>query len=248
MSRNALISVKHLNKSFGTKKVLDDITFSVAKGESLVIIGGSGSGKSVLLKCVAGLLLPDDDSKIMIDDEDVSHKHIIERKNFLKKFGMLFQNNALFDSLPIWHNICFSLINAGVLSDEKAKEYAAEKLESVGLKSDILGLYPSELSGGMQKRVAIARAIATNPEVIFFDEPTSGLDPIMADTITSLLSTISDQLKSTTITITHDIKVMEKIADKVAIIKDGKLIWVDSLKNTMESQNSYVKLFLNKHA
>jgi phospholipid/cholesterol/gamma-HCH transport system ATP-binding protein len=248
MSRNALISVKHLNKSFGTKKVLDDISFSVAKGESLVIIGGSGSGKSVLLKCVAGLLLPDDDSKIIIDDEDVSHKHIIERKNFLKKFGMLFQNNALFDSLPIWHNICFSLINAGVLSDEKAKEYAAEKLESVGLKPDILGLYPSELSGGMQKRVAIARAIATNPEVIFFDEPTSGLDPIMADTITSLLSTISEQLKSTTITITHDIKVMEKIADKVAIIKDGKLIWVDSLKNTMESQNSYVKLFLNKHA
>lgn len=248
MSRNALISAKHLNKSFGTKKVLDDISFSVAKGESLVIIGGSGSGKSVLLKCVAGLLLPDDNSKIIIDDEDVSHKHIIERKNFLKKFGMLFQNNALFDSLPIWHNICFSLINAGVLSDEKAKEYAAEKLESVGLKPDILGLYPSELSGGMQKRVAIARAIATNPEVIFFDEPTSGLDPIMADTITSLLSTISEQLKSTTITITHDIKVMEKIADKVAIIKDGKLIWVDSLKNTMESQNSYVKLFLNKHA
>jgi len=236
MSRNALISVKHLNKSFGTKKVLDDISFSVAKGESLVIIGGSGSGKSVLLKCVAGLLLPDDDSKIIIDDEDVSHKHIIERKNFLKKFGMLFQNNALFDSLPIWHNICFSLINAGVLSDEKAKEYAAEKLESVGLKPDILGLYPSELSGGMQKRVAIARAIATNPEVIFFDEPTSGLDPIMADTITSLLSTISEQLKSTTITITHDIKVMEKIADKVAIIKDGKLIWVDSLKTPWKAK------------
>jgi phospholipid/cholesterol/gamma-HCH transport system ATP-binding protein len=247
MSRNALISVKHLSKSFGSKKVLSDINFNVMKGESFVIIGGSGSGKSVLLKCIAGLLDPDIGSKIIMADDDVTHMPIIERKELLKKFGMLFQYNALFDSLPIWHNICFNLINAGVLSDAKAKEYAAQKLELVGLKPDVLGLYPSELSGGMQKRVAIARAIATNPEILFFDEPTSGLDPIMSDTIAKLIATISEQLKSTTITITHDINVMEQIADKVALIKEGKLIWVDTLENTMASEDSYVKLFLKGH-
>ncbi|WPX96743.1 ABC transporter ATP-binding protein [Candidatus Bandiella euplotis] len=247
MSRNTLISVKHLSKSFGSKKVLSDINFNVVKGESFVVIGGSGSGKSVLLKCIAGLLDPDENSKVTIKDENVTHMHIIERKNFLKKFSMLFQNNALFDSLPIWHNICFSLINSGVLDSAKAKEHAVEKLELVGLKTDVLDLYPSELSGGMQKRVAIARAIATNPEIIFFDEPTSGLDPIMSDTITTLIASISEKLKSTTITITHDIKVMEKIADKVSLLKDGKLIWVDSLKNTLASEDTYVKLFLNTH-
>ena len=247
MSRNTLISVKHLSKSFGSKRVLKDVSFDVAKGESFVVIGGSGSGKSVLLKCVTGLLNPDGDSQVLINEEDITHKHITKRKSFLKKFSMLFQNNALFDSLPIWHNICFSLISAGILDEEKAKQHALEKLESVGLKSDVLELYPSELSGGMQKRVAIARAIATNPEIMFFDEPTSGLDPIMSNTIADLISSINKKLKSTTITITHDIKVMEKIADKVALLKDGEVIWIDSLENTFKSDNEYVRLFLGKH-
>lgn len=246
MSRNTLISVKHLSKSFGSKNVLKDINFDVMRGESFVIIGGSGSGKSVLLKCITGLLIPDNNSKVFINDEDVTHQHIIKRKNFLKKFGMLFQNNALFDSFPIWHNICFSLISAGILDNEKAKQYAVEKLEQVGLKSDILELYPSELSGGMQKRVAIARAIATNPEIIFFDEPTSGLDPIMSNTITGLICNISKKLKSTTITITHDINVMKKIADKVALLKDGAMIWVNSLENTLKSNHEYLRSFLDK--
>ncbi len=248
MSRNTLISVKHLNKSFGLKRVLKDVSFDVAKGELFVVMGGSGSGKSVLLKCVTGLLNPDGNSQVLINEEDITHKHIIKRKSFLKKFSMLFQNNALFDSLPTWHNICFSLISAGILDEEKAKQHALEKMELVGLKSDVLELYPSELSGGMQKRVAIARAIATNPEIMFFDEPTSSLDPIMSNTIADLISSINKKLKSTTITITHDIKVMEKIADKVALLKDGEVIWIDSLENTLKSDNEYVRLFLGKHS
>ena len=246
MSRNTLISVQNLSKSFGLKTVLKDVNFDVTKGESFVIIGGSGSGKSVLLKCVTGLLNPDGNSCVLINDNDVTHKHTIKRKSFLKKFSMLFQNNALFDSLPIWHNICFNLISAGILDEERAKQHAAEQLESVGLSPDVLELYPSELSGGMQKRVAIARAIATNPEIMFFDEPTSGLDPIMSNAISDLMSNVSKKLKSTTITITHDIKVMTKIADKVALLKDGMVIWMDSLEKTLKSDNKYVRLFLGK--
>ena len=216
------------------------------KKESFVIIGGSGSGKSVLLKCLAGLLNPDEGSEIVIDNEFVTHMHIIQRKKFLKKFSMLFQSNALFDSLPIWNNICFSLINSGVLNIEKAKQHAIEMLELVGLNGEILELYPANLSGGMQKRVAIARAIAVNPEIMFFDEPTSGLDPVMSYIITNLIKNISKKLKSTTITITHDIKVIKKLADRVALLKEGEIFWIDTLKNTLSSDNEYVKLFLNK--
>ncbi len=246
MSRNNLISVSNLNKTFGDKKVLKDINFNVLKRESFVIIGGSGSGKSVLLKCLAGLLNPDEGSKIIIDNEFVTHTHIIQRKKFIKKFSMLFQSNALFDSLPVWHNICFSLINSGILNIERAKQHAVEMLELVGLNEEIVELYPASLSGGMQKRVAIARAIAVNPEIIFLDEPTSGLDPVMSDTITTLIKSISKKLKSTTITITHDVKVMKKIADRVALLKEGEIFWIDTLKNTVNSDNEYVKLFLNK--
>ncbi len=246
MSRNNLISVSNLNKTFGDKRVLKDINFNVLKRESFVIIGGSGSGKSVLLKCLAGLLNPDEGSKIIIDNEFVTHTHIIQRKKFIKKFSMLFQSNALFDSLPVWHNICFSLINSGILNIERAKQHAVEMLELVGLNEEIVELYPASLSGGMQKRVAIARAIAVNPEIIFLDEPNSGLDPVMSDTITTLIKSISKKLKSTTITITHDVKVMKKIADRVALLKEGKIFWIDTLKNTVNSDNEYVKLFLNK--
>ncbi len=246
MSRNNLISVSNLNKTFGDNRVLKDINFNVLKRESFVIIGGSGSGKSVLLKCLAGLLNPDEGSKIIIDNEFVTHTHIIQRKKFIKKFSMLFQSNALFDSLPVWHNICFSLINSGILNIERAKQHAVEMLELVGLNEEIVELYPASLSGGMQKRVAIARAIAVNPEIIFLDEPNSGLDPVMSDTITTLIKSISKKLKSTTITITHDVKVMKKIADRVALLKEGKIFWIDTLKNTVNSDNEYVKLFLNK--
>ncbi|RST63778.1 ABC transporter ATP-binding protein [Candidatus Aquarickettsia rohweri] len=246
MSRNNLISVSNLNKTFGDKRVLKDINFNVLKRESFVIIGGSGSGKSVLLKCLAGLLNPDEGSKIIIDNEFVTHTHIIQRKKFIKKFSMLFQSNALFDSLPVWHNICFSLINSGILNIERAKQHAVEMLELVGLNEEIVELYPASLSGGMQKRVAIARAIAVNPEIIFLDEPTSGLDPVMSDTITTLIKGISKKLKSTTITITHDVKIMKKIADRVALLKEGEIFWIDTLKNTVNSDNEYVKLFLNK--
>ncbi len=246
MSRNNLISVSNLNKTLGDMRVLKDINFNVLKRESFVIIGGSGSGKSVLLKCLAGLLNPDEGSKIIIDNEFVTHTHIIQRKKFIKKFSMLFQSNALFDSLPVWHNICFSLINSGILNIERAKQHAVEMLELVGLNEEIVELYPASLSGGMQKRVAIARAIAVNPEIIFLDEPTSGLDPVMSDTITTLIKGISKKLKSTTITITHDVKIMKKIADRVALLKEGEIFWIDTLKNTVNSDNEYVKLFLNK--
>ncbi|MFQ3307439.1 MAG: phospholipid/cholesterol/gamma-HCH transport system ATP-binding protein [Candidatus Midichloriaceae bacterium] len=248
MSKNSFITVKNLNKTFGSKKVIRNINFTVKKGESLVIIGGSGSGKSVLMKCIAGLLDPDKGSEIIMDNKDVTHLHTIKRGNLLRKFGMLFQHNALFDSLPIWHNICFNLINSGILNHKQAKEHAAEKMELVELDKDVLNLFPSELSGGMQKRVAIARAISTNPEIIFFDEPTSGLDPIISNTISDLIKVINKKLKSTTITITHDINVMEKIADKVALLKDGEIIWNDTVKNTIESKDEYIKLFLNKRS
>ncbi len=241
MSNAPKILVENLSKSFGPKKVLDGVNLSVRKGESLVVIGGSGSGKSVLLKCILGLHQPDSGS-IKIDGQETSRYSTREREKLMQKFGMLFQGGALFDSLPVWENITFALKG---LSKAQARDVAVEKLQMVGLSSDVALLKPAELSGGMQKRVALARAIAANPEIIFFDEPTTGLDPIMADVINNLIIKCSKELGLTTVSITHDMVSAKKIATDVAMIYKGKIIWEGPAKNIYDSDNAYVDQFVH---
>ncbi len=244
MKNQPKIEIKNLHKSFGSKNVLRGVDIDVAEGESLVVIGGSGSGKSVLIKNIIGLMNPDRGS-IKIDGDEVTNLSEKGRDQLMKKFGFLFQGGALFDSLTVWENISFSLINTGKLNRKEAKELALNKLNSVGLDKEVGDLMPSELSGGMQKRVALARAIAANPQIIFFDEPTTGLDPIMSDIINNLIVKCSEELGATTITITHDMSSVRKIADKVAMIYEGKIIWYGPIKNLSKSGNPYVEQFIN---
>lgn len=241
------IEVTELTKSFGEKRVLTGINLSVKKGESLVILGGSGSGKSVLIKVIASLLEATSGS-IKIDGEEVIGLKTAARDKMMQKIGFLFQGGALFDSLPVWQNIAFRLMHQQKMNAKEAKKIAIEKLRSVGLSDKVADLYPSELSGGMQKRASLARAIAANPEIIFFDEPTTGLDPIMADVINDLIISNSKQLGATTITITHDMHSARKIADKVAMLFEGKIIWFGDVKDLDNSGNPYVDQFINGRA
>lgn len=241
------IEIQNLRKAFGKKLVLDGIDLSIEKGESLVVIGGSGSGKSVLLKCILGIITPDSGS-IKIDGEEITGLSFRERQPMLRKFGMLFQGGALFDSLPVWENITFALLRNKQIDRDGAKKLAIEKLKSVGLSSDVASLSPAELSGGMQKRVALARAIAANPEIIFFDEPTTGLDPIMADVINQLIVKCSKELGATTLTITHDMASVRRIAHKVAMIYQGKIIWQGEVREIERSGNDYVDQFIHGRA
>ena len=240
------IKIQGLSKSFGNHKVLDGIDLEIKKGDSLVILGGSGSGKSVLIKTIIGLIKPDNGT-ITIDGiltNNISNK---ERFKMMQKCGFLFQAGALFDSLTIQDNITFFAEKLSKLSKQDKQELAISKLESVGLPSRILNLYPSELSGGMQKRVSLTRAICSNPEIIFFDEPTTGLDPIMANVINELIIKIQKELNATTITITHDMDSAYKIATEIALLYNGKILWrgkKDEIKNT---NNPYVKQFINGH-
>ncbi len=221
------IKLTDVHKRFGKKVVLDGVNLEVASGESLVIIGGSGSGKSVTIKTVLGLIKPDS-GKIEVDGEDVTGLSFRQRAPMLQKCGMLFQGGALFDSLPVWRNITFGAAQRGQkLTNKEARELAIEKLEAVGLKPETADLLPSELSGGMQKRVGLARAIAANPEIIFFDEPTTGLDPIMADVINDLIVSCVKKLGSTAITITHDMASVRKIASRVAMIYPRPRRWAN---------------------
>lgn len=241
------IKIENLKKAFWPKVVLDGVNLEVQKGESLVIIGGSGTGKSVLIKSILGIVEPDSGS-ILIDGVESTKFSRDEREDFTAKIGMLFQGGALFDSLPIWENVAFRLLNREKISREEGRKLAAEKLASVGLSSDVLDLSPSELSGGMQKRVALARAIASNPEIIFFDEPTTGLDPIMSDVINDLIVESSKKLGATTITITHDMASARKIADKIAMIHKGKIVWFGAAKDVDKSGNEYVEQFIHGRA
>lgn len=243
----AKIELKDVYKSFGRKKVLQGIDLSVEKGESLVVIGGSGSGKSVLIKSIIGIVTPDSGS-VRIDGQEVSKLSFRQRQPVLRKFGMLFQGGALFDSLPVWENITFALLQNKQVNKDQAKELAVEKLKSVGLGPDVASLSPAELSGGMQKRVALARAIAANPEIIFFDEPTTGLDPIMADVINELIVKCSKELGATTITITHDMSSVRKIASRVSMIYEGRLIWGGKASEIDNSGNDYVDQFVHGRA
>ncbi|MCE3255317.1 MAG: transporter ATP-binding protein [Rickettsiaceae bacterium] len=238
------ISVSNLVKNFGDKQVLKGVSFDVAKGESLVILGGSGSGKSVSIKAIASLMKATSGS-IKIDGKETSKITGSDRDQLMEKFGFLFQGGALFDSLPIWQNVAFRLIHSHKATKKQAREIAIENLKSVGLNEKVADLHPSELSGGMQKRAALARAIATKPEIIFFDEPTTGLDPIMADVINDLIIANSKKLGATTITITHDIHSARRIADKIAMLYEGKIIWFGSVKDMDNSGNPYLDQFIN---
>lgn len=247
MTHAVAIEMRDVRKSFGPKKVLDGINLSVPKGASMVIIGGSGSGKSVTLKCILGLIQPDS-GQIMVGDQDVCALRGRKREEMMKKFGMLFQGGALFDSLPVWENVAFGLIHGKAMTREEARVIAVEKLKAVGLGEAVANLFPAELSGGMQKRVSLARAIATNPEIIFFDEPTTGLDPIMADVINELIVQCVKDLGATALSITHDMASVRKIADYVAMIYDGKIIWTGPVDMLDHSGNPYVEQFINGRA
>lgn len=242
------IALSGVTKAFGPKIVLDGIDLKVKRGESVVIIGGSGTGKSVLLKCILGILEPDQGS-IHIDGKETTHIGGREREQAMAKFGMLFQGGALFDSLPVWENVAFGLIQGQQrLGKKEAKERAIATLGAVGLTPDVANLSPSELSGGMQKRVGLARAICTRPEIIFFDEPTTGLDPIMADVINDLIVKCVKDLGATALSITHDMASARKIADRVAMLYKGKLIWVGPVSEIDSSGNPYVDQFIHGRA
>ena len=241
------IAMRDVKKSFGDKRVLDGINLTVDPGESLVIIGGSGTGKSVMLKCILGLIQPDS-GKIEIDGQDTIRLRGNDRDELMGKFGMLFQGAALFDSLRVWENVAFGLIQGKKMNKDEAREIATKKLAQVGLNAKVGDLYPAELSGGMQKRVGLARAIAANPEIIFFDEPTTGLDPIMADVINDLIVDCVKDLGATALSITHDMHSDRKIADLVAMIYDGKIFWNGKVGDLDHSGNPYVDQFIHGRA
>lgn len=242
-----MIRMSNVKKSFGEKHVLRGVNLEVNKGESLVVIGGSGTGKSVLLKNILGILEPDEGT-IEVDGEVTTHIRGRARVELMHKFGMLFQGAALFDSLPVWENVAFGLIHGEKMPKPQAREIAVEKIHAVGLAGRVADLYPAELSGGMQKRVGLARAIATNPEIIFFDEPTTGLDPIMADVINDLICESVKGLGATALSITHDMASARKIADKIAMIYEGEIIWCGDIKDLDNSGNPYVDQFINGRA
>ncbi|MBA4274793.1 MAG: ABC transporter ATP-binding protein [Alphaproteobacteria bacterium] len=247
MTTTPKIKMTNVSKSFGPKKVLNNLNLEVEKGESLVIIGGSGTGKSVSIKCILGLLTPDTGT-IEIDGEDTTRLGFRAREKYLRQCGMLFQGGALFDSLPVWRNISFAATQRSAMSRAEAHALAVEKLAAVGMGAEVADLMPSELSGGMQKRVSLARAIATNPEIIFFDEPTTGLDPIMADVINDLIVSCVKTLGSTAITITHDMASVRKIATRVAMIYKGEIIWTGPVSQIDNSGNPYVEQFVHGRA
>ncbi len=241
------ISLRGVTKAFGQKKVLQGIELDVAPGESMVVIGGSGTGKSVLLKCILGLLRPENGS-IKIDGEETRDLSDRSRARVMRKFGMLFQGGALFDSLRVWENVAFGPIQSDGMAPAQAREAAVAKLGAVGLGPEIGDLFPSELSGGMQKRVALARAIAREPEIIFFDEPTTGLDPIMADVINDLIVKCVSDLGATAVSITHDMASARKIGHRIGMLHEGKLIWQGPVADIDRSGNAYVDQFIHGRA
>jgi phospholipid/cholesterol/gamma-HCH transport system ATP-binding protein len=243
----AHIELNDVRKAFGSKPVLNGVDVAVQRGQSLVVIGGSGTGKSVMLKCILGIIHPDSGS-IKIGGEEVVGLSGAQRDKVLSRFGMLFQGAALFDSLSVWQNVAFGLIQGKKMRRRDAKEIAITKLGQVGLGAEVGELYPAELSGGMQKRVGLARAIAADPEIIFFDEPTTGLDPIMADIINDLIVDCVKRLGATTISITHDMASARKIADDIAMIYKGRIIWQGKAADVDDSGNPYVEQFIHGSA
>ena len=240
-----MITLTEVHKAFGGNKVLQGVNLTIPQGESMVIIGGSGTGKSVLLKSILGLVVPDK-GNITLDGVDVTKT---ERDPFLARFGMLFQGGALFDSMRVWENVAFRLMRGKTaLPPEQARAIALEKLRRVGLTADKADLFPAELSGGMQKRVGLARAIAAEPEIIFFDEPTTGLDPIMAGVINALIREIVVEMGVTAMTITHDMSSVRAIADRVAMLHDGLIRWTGPIAEMDAAADPYLQQFIHGRA
>lgn len=242
---DAKIIVKGLQKSFANVGVLNDVNLSVPDGASLVLLGESGSGKTLILKCIMGLINPDS-GIVRVDGADTVHLSGRERDGFLARCGMLFQQSALFDSLPVWRNVAFRQLQRNEMTPRTAREMAIKCLGSVGLGSSTADLLPSKLSGGMQKRVGIARAIASQPEILFLDEPTAGLDPIMSNVISSLIVRNVQNLGATAISITSDINTAIKIADQIALLHDGRVVWTGSPDDINKSGNDIVERFIHK--
>ncbi|NHB76911.1 ABC transporter ATP-binding protein [Rhodobacter calidifons] len=245
-----MIELSGVHKRFGDNPVLQGVNLSIASGTSMVIIGGSGTGKSVLLKCILGLIRPDRGT-IMLDGRDVTAQSMSgrDRDAFLARFGMLFQGGALFDSLKVWENVAFRLLRGeAALPKAEARALAIEKLRRVGLKPEVADLFPAELSGGMQKRVGLARAIAASPDIIFFDEPTTGLDPIMAGVINDLIREIVVEMGATAMTITHDMSSVRAIADTVAMLHGGVIRWTGPVSEMDETTDPYVQQFIHGRA
>lgn len=247
MAGTPKIELTNVHKAFGSNQVLRGLTLEVGVGESVVVIGGSGTGKSVMLKCILGLLEPDEGS-IKVDGVEVVGMGAGEREELMHKFGMLFQGAALFDSLSVIDNVAFGLLRTGKANREDAYRIAGEKLRQVGLGDSVGELWPSELSGGMKKRVGLARAIATEPEIIFFDEPTTGLDPIMGDVIDELIVSCVKELGASALSITHDMASARKIADRIAMLYKGEIIWAGPVGQIDESGNPYVEQFIHGKA
>ena len=240
-----MITLSNVKKSFGDNHVLRGVDLEIARGTSMVIIGGSGTGKSVALKSVLGLVQPDSGT-ILVDGQDAA---TAERDAFLARFGMLFQGGALFDSLPVWQNVAFRLMRGALKRPkEEARAIAIEKLRRVGLKPDVADRLPAELSGGMQKRVGLARAIAAEPEIIFFDEPTTGLDPIMSGVINDLIREIVVEMGATAMTITHDMTSVRAIADNVAMLHDGVIQWTGAVADMDSAGDPYLDQFIHGRA
>ncbi|WP_282021912.1 ABC transporter ATP-binding protein [Ruegeria faecimaris] len=240
-----MIRMENVHKAFGSNQVLKGVNIEIPKGTSMVIIGGSGTGKSVALKCVLGLIKPDSGT-VYVDGKDATKG---DRDAFLARFGMLFQGGALFDSLPVWQNVAFRLLRGSLKRPvDEAREIAIEKLRRVGLKADVADRFPAELSGGMQKRVGLARAIAAEPEIIFFDEPTTGLDPIMSGVINDLIREIVTEMGATAMTITHDMSSVRAIADNVAMLHGGVIQWTGPVGQMDASGDPYVEQFISGSA
>ena len=242
-----ILELKDVEKSFGDNHVLRGVNIDVAPGNSLVVLGGSGSGKSVMLKNALGLMTPDA-GQILFDGEDVTHDQGKEREAMRARIGMLFQSGALFDSLTVWENVAFRLLNAEKVKRKDAKERAVATLKKVRLGASVADLRPAEISGGMQKRVALARAIITEPDLIFFDEPTTGLDPITADAINDLIIEQVKALGAAAVTITHDIASARKVADEIAMLFEGRIIWRGPADQIDKSGNDHVDQFVHGRA
>ncbi|HEY0159379.1 MAG TPA: ABC transporter ATP-binding protein [Thermoanaerobaculia bacterium] len=242
----AFISLQNLYKAFDGRQVLCDMSIDVARGESLVIVGGSGTGKSVTLKHIIGLLKPDR-GRVLVDGEDITAMKDVELNQFRRRFGMAFQEGALFDSMSVFENIAFPLRRSGRMSEKQIRARVEECLEDVHLHG-VEKKRPSELSGGMRRRVGFARAISLKPEILLFDEPTTGLDPVISDVIAELIEEMDVKLGVTTVTITHDMKVAFKIADRVAMLYKGRIIEEGTPEEFQRSKNPIVEQFIEGRA
>jgi phospholipid/cholesterol/gamma-HCH transport system ATP-binding protein len=245
-NQKAPIILNNVSKSFGSQHALNGVTLTINQGDSLVLIGGSGSGKTLMLKCVMGLI-KHDGGTIEVDGKNITSLSQVDQDGFLNRFGMTFQKSGLFDSMLTWENVAFQLLQTG-MDRYTAKEWAIDKLISVGLEAGTADLYPNELSGGMQKRVGLARAIATEPNILFLDEPTAGLDPIMTNVINELIINVVGQLGATVVSITSDMSSLKVISNRVAMIHEGKIIWDGLTANVENSGNRYVDQFVHSRA